>query len=211
MRRGLWSGRHRRRGSRPRARRDGDRRVRRETTAPPGTNVVAGAADPCVNGAADIGETYYPGIGNGGYDVTHYDLNLKYDPRPGILDGKATITAAATQHLCRFNLDLRGLTVTSVKVNGARGDLHPRRPRADHHAAAGALPATGFDGRGRLQRRARPRAARPGRLPGRLELHRVRRVHVDAAAGRRHLVPEQQHAHDKAAFTFTVTIPPTAR
>ena len=36
-----------------------------------------------------------------------------------ILDGEATITAAATQHLCRFNLDLRGLTVTSVKVNGA--------------------------------------------------------------------------------------------
>ena len=34
----------------------------------------------CVNGAGDLGDTYYPGIGNGGYDVSHYDLNLKYDP-----------------------------------------------------------------------------------------------------------------------------------
>ena len=81
----------------------------------------AAAAPPtaCVNGASEVGDTYYPGIGNGGYDVTHYDLNLAYNPATRILDGKATITAAATQNLCRFNLDLRGLTVHSVKVNDA--------------------------------------------------------------------------------------------
>ena len=42
--------------------------------------VAAAPPAACVNGAGDIGETYYPGLGNGGYDVSHYDLNLKYNP-----------------------------------------------------------------------------------------------------------------------------------
>ena len=91
-----------------------------QATPPPGTKLVAVAPpSTCVNGAKEIGDTYYPGIGNGGYDVTHYDLDLKYDVHTRLLDGKAKITAAATQNLCRFNIDLRGLTVTSVKVNDA--------------------------------------------------------------------------------------------
>src|SRR3954471_24284363 len=77
----------------------------------------------CVNGKPDLGDTWYPGIGNGGYDVAHYDLNLKYDIVSHHLDGKATITSAATQNLCRLDLDLRGMTVTSVKVNGAAADF----------------------------------------------------------------------------------------
>ncbi len=32
----------------------------------------------------------------------------------------ATITARATERLCRFNLDLQGMTVRSVAVNGER-------------------------------------------------------------------------------------------
>src|SRR4051794_6732574 len=60
----------------------------------------------CVNGKADLGDTWYPGIGNGGYDVAHYDLNLKCDIVSHHLDGKATILAAAKENLCRFDLDL---------------------------------------------------------------------------------------------------------
>src|ERR1700749_3496371 len=78
----------------------------------------AAEAATCVNGACDIGETYYPGLGNGGYDVSHYDLNLSYTPSTHLLIGTATIPAAATQNLCRFDLDLRGLNVASVTVNG---------------------------------------------------------------------------------------------
>jgi aminopeptidase N len=92
---------------------------------------------PCVQGAGDVGETYYPGVGNTGYDVAHYDLDLKYDPATRFLDGEATITAAATERLCRFNLDLRKLDVRSVIVDGHRADftrdgreliVTPRRP-----------------------------------------------------------------------------------
>ncbi len=69
-------------------------------------------------GAPGIGDAYYPTYGNGGYDVAHYDLDVRYDPASDQLTGKATVRARATQNLSSFNLDLTGLTVDAVKVNG---------------------------------------------------------------------------------------------
>ena len=31
-------------------------------------------------GAPGVGDPYYPGYGNGGYDVAHYNLDVRYDP-----------------------------------------------------------------------------------------------------------------------------------
>ena len=60
-------------------------------------------------GAAGIGDPYFPGDGNGGYDVGHYDLAVAYDPATDKLTGVATIQAKATQNLSAFNLDFVGL------------------------------------------------------------------------------------------------------
>ncbi|MGR6322087.1 M1 family metallopeptidase [Micromonospora soli] len=70
-------------------------------------------------GAADAGDPYVPGAGNGGYDVDHYALKVRYDPADDRLTGQATITATATTGLSRFHLDLAGLTVDRVRVDGA--------------------------------------------------------------------------------------------
>jgi len=69
-------------------------------------------------GAPGIGDPYYPLDGNGGYDVGHYDLQLRYDPATDVLTGVATIQAEAVQHLSSFNLDFEGMTVRSVTVDG---------------------------------------------------------------------------------------------
>lgn len=76
-------------------------------------------------GAPGAGDVYFPYSGNGGYDVQHYDLDVTYtppaaEPAPlvGQFDGTATIDLVATQDLDRFNLDLRGMAVNSVTVNG---------------------------------------------------------------------------------------------
>jgi aminopeptidase N len=69
-------------------------------------------------GAAGIGDPYFPLDGNGGYDVQRYALDLSYEPATDVLGGVATITAVATQNLSAFNLDLDGLEVSSVSVNG---------------------------------------------------------------------------------------------
>ena len=69
-------------------------------------------------GAAGIGDDYFPLAGNGGYDVSHYDLDVRYDPATDVLNGRATIEARATQNLSSFNLDLDGLDVRHVEVDG---------------------------------------------------------------------------------------------
>ncbi|WP_328321045.1 M1 family metallopeptidase [Streptomyces sp. NBC_00388] len=73
-------------------------------------------------GAPGIGDSYYPAYGNGGYDVSHYDLKLKYQPSTDRLDGTATILATATQDLSRFDLDFL-LDVSEVRVNGAKASF----------------------------------------------------------------------------------------
>jgi aminopeptidase N len=73
-------------------------------------------------GAPGIGDDYFPLDGNGGYDVEHYSLDLSYEPATDVLSGTATITATSTQDLSSFNLDLDGLTVEAVTVNGSDAD-----------------------------------------------------------------------------------------
>ncbi|MBV2355328.1 M1 family metallopeptidase [Streptomyces sp. J2-1] len=73
-------------------------------------------------GAPGIGDPYYPAYGNGGYDVSHYDLRLQYQPTTDELQGTATILATATQDLSRFDLDFL-LDVSEVRVNGAKASF----------------------------------------------------------------------------------------
>lgn len=86
---------------------------------------TAGPAAAGTTGASGAGDPYFPLSGNGGYHVGHYDLTLRYDPADRHLDGKAVLTARATQRLTRFDLDLKGLKVTSVTVD--RGTAAFRR------------------------------------------------------------------------------------
>ncbi|MFP1628108.1 M1 family metallopeptidase [Streptomyces sp. 5K101] len=80
--------------------------------------IPASAANTSI-GAPSIGDPYYPAAGNGGYDVSHYDLRLTYQPKTDLLTGTATILATTTQRLSRFNLDF-GLSVDEVRVNGRK-------------------------------------------------------------------------------------------
>ena len=70
------------------------------------------------HGSAGYHDPYFPRLGNGGYDVEHYKVVLTVDPVANTLRGSATIAALAEQPLARFNLDLFGLEVSSIKVNG---------------------------------------------------------------------------------------------
>ena len=69
-------------------------------------------------GAPGIGDDYYPLDGNGGYDVSHYDIRISYNPSVDLVSGTTTINAVATQDLTQFNLDFL-LQVKSVRVNNA--------------------------------------------------------------------------------------------
>ena len=69
-------------------------------------------------GSAGLGDPFFPNAGNGGYDVSNYSLTLSYEPETNHLAGTAVVSARATQDLSRFNLDLRGFTISQLLVDG---------------------------------------------------------------------------------------------
>ncbi len=89
------------------------------TTAAPATtsSITMPPLEP-TPGAETLNDRYVGDFGNGGYDARHYDLELTWDPDTGWLDGVTTMTAEATQGLSAFNLDLVGLVVSAVEVDG---------------------------------------------------------------------------------------------
>ena len=70
-------------------------------------------------GADGIGDSFYPGYGNGGYDAKRYTLDLNVaDVSTSTLNGTTTIEAEATQDLSSFNLDFIGFTIDGITVDG---------------------------------------------------------------------------------------------
>lgn len=65
-----------------------------------------------------LGDPYFPGYGNGGYQVEHYDLRVTYDPASKELVGRVTATAVATENLSAFTFDLSGLTAGEATIDG---------------------------------------------------------------------------------------------
>ena len=70
-----------------------------------------------------LGDTLFPNLGDGGYDVQHYDINLDVDVPSGVITGEETIQATALKDLSSFDLDFRGLDVSSLQVNNTRADF----------------------------------------------------------------------------------------
>jgi hypothetical protein len=158
-------------------------------------------------GAAGIGDPYFPKDGNGGYDVAHYGLNLDYTPRTKHLKGVATITAKATHDLSRFNLDLRSLTVRSVKVGGRAARWHHRggeltiTPRAALRRGRTFVTVIRYEGD--------PKPVSEGALGG--EDGWMPTDDGALVAGEPHgastWYPVNEHPRDKAGYSFRISVP----
>ncbi|GDY30796.1 M1 family metallopeptidase [Gandjariella thermophila] len=79
--------------------------------------MTARAGSP-VAGRDGAGDDYYPTDGNGGYLVADYQVAITYDPVSHHLAGDTVVSGRTTQRLNRFNLDLTGLDVHAVTVDG---------------------------------------------------------------------------------------------
>jgi aminopeptidase N len=80
-------------------------------------------------GADGVGDPYFPELGNGGYDVERYVLDIGWTPDGGRIDGVARVEAVATQRLSRFDLDLVGLDVAEVTVDGEAASVERQGER----------------------------------------------------------------------------------
>jgi aminopeptidase N len=73
--------------------------------------------DPALVGAASGRDPLLPTLGNGGYDVRTYDVDVDTNPVDDQTTIRVSIEAVATQRLGRFSLDYSGITPGSVSVD----------------------------------------------------------------------------------------------
>jgi aminopeptidase N len=157
-------------------------------------------------GSAGLGDPYFPHAGNGGYDVAHYGLELRYKPHGRHLGAAARIRARATRNLKRFDLDLRHLHVSGLRVDGRPArfsrkgqELRIRpRPRLRH----GERFRVWIRYRGRPRPLSDPLGAKYGWIPT-----------ADGAfvagepTGAPTWFPCNDYPTDKATYDFRVTVP----
>ncbi|MGH9274649.1 MAG: M1 family metallopeptidase [Acidimicrobiales bacterium] len=167
------------------------------------TRAVVGTA-----GAAGVGDPYFPGLGNGGYDVDHYDLELEWLPDDGAIEGAVTITATAGQDLSRFNLDLAGLEVRSVTIDGSAAQVNqverelevtPAEPVAEGHTFTTVVTYGGVP---------RPLADGTDLFEVGWQTDGREAFVVSEPAGAATFYPVNDHPTDKATYTFRIQAPP---
>jgi aminopeptidase N len=154
-----------------------------------------------------IGDPLYPQLGNSGYDVQHYAIDLSADVAKGTISATTTIEAKALQDLQAFNLDFKGLTIARITVNGASArytrtehelTITPAQPLKDGGNFTVAVSYNGVP--------ATPAAGEDVFAAG--WTHYDKGVYVAGEpSGASNWYPVNDHPCDKAAYTVNVTVP----
>jgi aminopeptidase N len=175
------------------------------STVPATTSLAPPSTAPFTPGAPGAGDAYYPGLGNGGYDVQHYDLELTYDA-DGSVEADVVITAAATQNLSGFNLDFVGWEIDDLAVDG--NDASYARD-GDELVVAHAIPS-GDRFEIEISYHGTPEPIQSAALPLRIgwltgpQGEQFVVAEPDAAHS---WFPANDHPTDKATYSFTITVP----
>ncbi|MDQ2791648.1 MAG: peptidase [Pseudonocardiales bacterium] len=160
---------------------------------------------PPVVGADGIGDPYFPRAGNGGYDVTAYDIGVRYDPPTDQLVGHTTITATTTESLSRFDLDLR-LPASAVTVDDRPAVIH--QDGSELQVTPAAPVPSGAPMTVRVDYAGMPSSVSGG--SGK-QSPWVRTVDGAVAVGEPDIAawwyPSNDHPSDKATFTITAIVP----
>lgn len=157
-----------------------------------------------VAGSRGIGDAYFPADGNGGYDVRHYDVRVRYDFARGHLRGRTVLTLVPDRALRRFNLDLL-LEASRVRVDGhlarfRRDGTHelvvtPSRALRAGRAVKVEVSYAGFPGRHRY-------LGQSSWLADGQEVVTMNQPHMAPW-----WFPANDHPSDKATFRIAVTVP----
>lgn len=155
-----------------------------------------------------IGDSYFPQLGNVGYDVDHYTLDLRYEPTTGLLDATVTIEAYATEELDAFSLDFGALEVSMVSVDGATADttrqagellIAPEVPVGINSEFVVEVSYSGAP-------RGEPSNSIPYAVGWRVSTSGQSFV-VGEPDGAHRWFPSNDHPLDKATYTFRISVP----
>ncbi len=184
------------------------------TLPPPSTTRPSATSTPIAPGTdpaplhSGLGDPYFPGLGNSGYDVDHYLIELTVDPGANRISGTTTIEATATASGTSFTLDFVGLTIQSITVDGEpapylREGADDRELRIGEALAAGEAFSVAVSYSGTPVTEITPDLGFPS---GWLTNDEGTFV-ASEPAGAHTWFPCNDHPADKAAFTFMVTVP----
>ncbi len=169
------------------------------------TSVAPTPTVPFTPGATGVGDAYYPGLGNGGYDVQHYDLDLVYDA-DGSVVADTTITAVATQNLSGFNLDFVGWEIDELTVDG---NAAQHRRDGDELVIEYEIPS-GEQFTIEISYSGVPEPMQSAALPlniGWLSGPQGEQFVVAEPDAAHSWFPANDHPTDKATYSFTITVP----
>jgi aminopeptidase N len=156
-----------------------------------------------VDGSPSLGDDYYPTYGNSGYDVTHYDLRLKYTPATDALQGTATLLTRPLLDLTTFYLDF-ALKPSSIVVNGAPATFTQSGSKV--HVVPAATLKTGS-----LSTVVVKYAGIPSKVSVDGQTYWVRTADGAVAVGEPEIAawwfPSNDHPSDKATFDISVAVP----
>lgn len=156
--------------------------------------------------AAGPSEPFFPRSGSAAYDVGHYDVRLAYRPSRGTIDAAATIEAKARQGLRRFSLDLVGLRVTAVSVDGEPAGFKRGKDKLKITPATRVKSGESFtvtvDYRGHPRRIVDPDGSNEGWNPT-----PDGAIAVGEPVGTAAWMPCNNTPRDKASFDFELTVP----
>jgi aminopeptidase N len=171
------------------------------TTAPTTTSVTAASA----SGSSGVGDPYFPDLGNPGYDVEHYLLDLTVDPEADTLQGGVSITASATEDLDSFHLDFLGLTIDALTVDGIATPFS--RDGGELIVDPSALLPAGEEFTVEVDYHGTPVTLNTLGFPlGWVDSGDITYVVSEPDAAHTWF-PCNDHPSDKAAFTFRITVP----
>ncbi|MDJ0497748.1 MAG: M1 family metallopeptidase [Acidimicrobiia bacterium] len=155
-----------------------------------------------------LGDSRYPELGNAGYDVAHYTIDLTFDPEVNTLSALVSIDATATEPIDAFSVDFVGFEVTAIKVNGEAVSFD--RLGEELIIQLPAPLATGDDFVATIAYNGTPQPVLSQALPfevgWRTDTAGTSYVVAEPDGGRSWL-PLNDHPSDKATYTFLITVP----
>lgn len=158
-------------------------------------------------GEAGLGDTYFPNLGNGGYDAQHYTLDLVVDPKTNFLQASTTMEAQAQETLSSFNLDFHGPKIESVQVNGKPAEF--RREDGELQITPADVIEDGSRFEVTVDYAGKPKRHDTEHAPipvGWVALKDGNYV-LSEPDGAAHWFPCNDHPRDKATYDFNVTVP----
>ncbi len=158
-------------------------------------------------GLPTAGDLYYEDLGNTGYDVQHYTLDMNVSVELNRLDATAEIDAVTTQDLSAFSIDLIGLNIATLEIDGEAAEFSRAGRKIFIELPEPLDEGTPFT----LDVRyfGNPEPISPEAIPFRMGWNNFGEgVYVASEpSGAATFYPVNDHPTDKATYTFIVTVP----